>query len=183
MRAHPRSRGENVGCAIGIDPRVGSSPLTRGKPWKISETGEKTRLIPAHAGKTSSALTGQTACRAHPRSRGENLGRRSRLRGTPGSSPLTRGKPERGLHRPERGRLIPAHAGKTHTSSYRGANARAHPRSRGENLLQGSGQRFADGSSPLTRGKPSTASAVACAGRLIPAHAGKTASCTGLHAP
>ena len=29
--AHPRSRGENDGLAIDIDPAVGSSPLTRGK--------------------------------------------------------------------------------------------------------------------------------------------------------
>ena len=50
----------------------GSSPLTRGKPWKISETGENTRLIPAHAGKTLRVLESATDNAAHPRSRGEN---------------------------------------------------------------------------------------------------------------
>ena len=50
------------------------------------------RLIPAHAGKTRTALGryGQTA--AHPRSRGENEIARAEDVNANGSSPLTRGK-------------------------------------------------------------------------------------------
>ena len=70
--AHPRSRGENIKSAVGSVIDWGSSPLTRGKPPARSRKPSKTRLIPAHAGKTVS-LTALTASRtAHPRSRGEN---------------------------------------------------------------------------------------------------------------
>ena len=31
---------------------VGSSPLTRGKPWAVTPLTNAKRLIPAHAGKT-----------------------------------------------------------------------------------------------------------------------------------
>ena len=91
-RAHPRSRGENVSCAIVIIRVSGSSPLTRGKhswgPCPLSRSW----LIPAHAGKTSAHRAHSGGERAHPRSRGEN--RFSWLvSSTPlGSSPLTRGK-------------------------------------------------------------------------------------------
>ena len=91
-RAHPRSRGEN-----GLDRRkrprrIGSSPLTRGKHGLAVGHVLERRLIPAHAGKTSTM---------RPDARAE------------GSSPLTRGKlpVNCGLNRVQR--LIPAHAGKT----------------------------------------------------------------------
>ena len=91
-----------------------------------------------------------------------------------GSSPLTRGKPaRRGLEGMVR-RLIPAHAGKTRQAACRSSQHTAHPRSRGENTALVS-QRFQFGnSSPLTRGKHSVHSRLACGSRLIPAHAGKT---------
>ena len=50
----------------------------------------------------------------------------------------------------------------------------AHPRSRGENLTEEAGDDGQDGSSPLTRGKPTEAGRANQAARLIPAHAGKT---------
>ena len=92
---------------------------------------------------------------AHFRSRGENKSLVRPLLTGPGSSPLTRGKLG-GLHGlGGRGRLIPAHAGKTppprHTHS-------PDP-----------------GSSPLTQGKPVDGAGHVRLGRLIPAHAGKTA--------
>ena len=70
--AHPRSRGENqAGRRVG-KLQLGSSPLTRGKPRRHTQPTHGNRLIPAHAGKTS------TRC-----------GRWIEYRG---SSPLTRGK-------------------------------------------------------------------------------------------
>ena len=71
---------------------LGSSPLTRGKPEGHPKLPPGVRLIPAHAGKTSTM---------RPDARAE------------GSSPLTRGKlpVNCGLNRVQR--LIPAHAGKT----------------------------------------------------------------------
>ena len=50
-----------------------------------------------------------------------------------GSSPLTRGKPPVSDFAPYRVGLIPAHAGKTARPRPPTSQARAHPRSRGEN--------------------------------------------------
>ena len=173
-RAHPRSRGENFAEA-GISTSMrGSSPLTRGKQaqriWERDDLG----LIPAHAGKTSSWGSVRAACRAHPRSRGENLNLPGRPSLRSGSSPLTRGKP------PPRRKalygigLIPAHAGKTGRTCLEGTHERAHPRSRGENLWPRRGADTRSGSSPLTRGKLAGALPPPRPPGLIPAHAGKT---------
>ena len=91
-----------------------------------------------------------------------------------GSSPLTRGKPHRGV--PDRAGtgLIPAHAGKTIGARESPITRWAHPRSRGENpvFLEIPGK--GTGSSPLTRGKLSRCSRCVLLTGLIPAHAGKT---------
>ena len=52
--AHPRSRGENRCERVREDARLGSSPLTRGKLVEAIGPLLGQRLIPAHAGKTSS---------------------------------------------------------------------------------------------------------------------------------
>ena len=112
------------------------------------------RLIPAHAGKTGRYLRRRDPTTAHPRSRGENTSR-SRSRALRwGSSPLTRGKQIDVTVPAMTSRLIPAHAGKTCARIRRPTRARAHPRSRGENLFIKSGSGANSGSSPLTRGKP-----------------------------
>ena len=70
-----------------------------------------------------------------------------------GSSPLTRGKSDRGASVNERERLIPAHAGKIRPVRRPPGLRRAHPRSRGENRPPCQRGRGIRGSSPLTRGK------------------------------
>ena len=92
-RAHPRSRGENTTYSILLPPRpgsspltrencriasektqwVGSSPLTRGKLEQHPPHDLHVRLIPAHAGKTTSPPKPRFPSTAHPRSRGENI--------------------------------------------------------------------------------------------------------------
>ena len=73
--------------------KTGSSPLTRGKPNRRSQSIRN--LV------------------AHPRSRGENTDEQSARAGDAGSSPLTRGK-HGAKTSPQPGPgLIPAHAGKT----------------------------------------------------------------------
>ena len=111
-------------------------------------------LIPAHAGKTTWMFAA-----AAP---------------VVGSSPLTRGKRESGPRSLAGGRLIPAHAGKTPTGWCRRQPARAHPRSRGENLIRSLSSVCSAGSSPLTRGKHAGRNDLDARQRLIPAHAGKT---------
>ena len=92
-----------------------------------------------------------------------------------GSSPLTRGKPRPESSGTRGGRLIPAHAGKTCHRGGASRRRRAHPRSRGENTSTQNCLPFLKGSSPLTRGKPRPWRRSLRSGRLIPAHAGKTA--------
>ncbi len=131
--AHPRSRGENVIEGTG-------SPHPR-------------RLIPAHAGKISSAVTLATAL--------------------PGSSPLTRGKSTPQPPHLVLVGLIPAHAGKMMRAVPGVWIDGAHPRSRGENNVEQDWISFTRGSSPLTRGKFKIECANHVRAGLIPAHAGK----------
>ena len=95
-RAHPRSRGENRSAWYFRRRTRGSSPLTRGKPEVRIRRVERRGLIPAHAGKTSRWIASSATFAAHPRSRGENVGRVRRTGQLRGSSPLTRGKPRVG---------------------------------------------------------------------------------------
>ena len=172
--AHPRSRGENPYARLARRCGRGSSPLTRGKPRRTFPSTWTGGLIPAHAGKTSASWSRTAAGTAHPRSRGENPEIWSASILESGSSPLTRGKRRRvGVGR-RRGRLIPAHAGKTPGSARCGAQRPAHPRSRGENVPRCSLPRRRRGSSPLTRGKRLERDRRHRDERLIPAHAGKT---------
>ena len=162
-----------------MSPFSGSSPLTRGKRRGIDARPRTERLIPAHAGKTGEGRSTSWARTAHPRSRGENSCGPRPPRRPWGSSPLTRGKHDSGRTRRPGLRLIPAHAGKT-GATRTGPNPRgAHPRSRGENWLLVAVSVGVEGSSPLTRGKPSTSRGYAPPRRLIPAHAGKTPVRTG----
>ena len=173
--AHPRSRGENASLGRGTALATGSSPLTRGKRGPDHRGFRRRGLIPAHAGKTHIERLGLSRTGAHPRSRGENPREALTRSSQGGSSPLTRGKHncESSFH--YLGRLIPAHAGKTINSRGGGVCAWAHPRSRGENHTQHQGVTQNTGSSPLTRGKLKNIGSLSRDGRLIPAHAGKTA--------
>ena len=172
--AHPRSRGENGPNQPGNCFSAGSSPLTRGKRPQGTARRGRCRLIPAHAGKTTMARAIDAEPPAHPRSRGENRVIWVDSVPTAGSSPLTRGKLACGLAGRGRGRLIPAHAGKTGASQRSRRQWRAHPRSRGENGEIGGGLCAHQGSSPLTRGKLGDLHPGRSQRRLIPAHAGKT---------
>ena len=172
--AHPRSRGENVRTHARASWLRGSSPLTRGKRTLSGPPPAILRLIPAHAGKTDRAF-GRTSDRtAHPRSRGENAVMNHPAAAALGSSPLTRGKPSHPARRGPLSGLIPAHAGKTASSSSVFFVLRAHPRSRGENYPCYRTAASRGGSSPLTRGKPSGVAHLQDDNGLIPAHAGKT---------
>ena len=139
--AHPRSRGENRIVKESQNGKSGSSPLTRGKPDPHSHSGCILGLIPAHAGKTPHRSSCAIAAAAHPRSRGENRLSNTTTLGNMGSSPLTRGKHVLAGTLGNVSGLIPAHAGKTAQSSTRTRQARAHPRSRGENARSAAAHR------------------------------------------
>ena len=133
LRAHPRSRGENLQPRDCLTVHMGSSPLTRGKPQST------TFAVPS--------------IWAHPRSRGENMVTDGKVSLEDGSSPLTRGKRKRPQWRSASWGLIPAHAGKTTRPASLSQPTTAHPRSRGENGKERRKLGALQGSSPLTRGK------------------------------
>ena len=172
--AHPRSRGENTANQASAFCDPGSSPLTRGKRRSAISALLEPGLIPAHAGKTGSAGLRWNSDRAHPRSRGENSLPIRRGHPSRGSSPLTRGKLGLVGGRRVVAGLIPAHAGKTLIKTTQRSVSKAHPRSRGENLVCGASAVARAGSSPLTRGKLIAVDLDTMRERLIPAHAGKT---------
>ena len=133
-------------------------------------------IIPAHAGKTPSALGSPRPLPDHPRSRGENIWTVTQSRGCRGSSPLTRGKLAICPRIPARRGIIPAHAGKTRLPWVRSVDLEDHPRSRGENTNVRKGLNALAGSSPLTRGKLQARHRGTPRPGIIPAHAGKTLS-------
>ena len=155
----------------------GSSPLTRGKLPSRRSIASQDGLIPAHAGKTFTIESAPEITPAHPRSRGENTSIASSVPMAEGSSPLTRGKLSRTSSTVRKPGLIPAHAGKTQSSSAWSRRAWAHPRSRGENTRPASIDGWSMGSSPLTRGKLINGISSMIGSGLIPAHAGKTSPC------
>ena len=182
-RAHPHSRGENVCVTCKRCPKLGSSPLTRGKHTQPDNLPLERGLIPAHARKTECKLDRCSACRAHPRSCEENTDQSLMSTSGKGSSPLTRGKLRLGGRLDAVVGLIPAHAGKTTCCRQAKPLEWAHPRSRGENkqlLVAAASQR---GSSPLTRGKHHQEAERPNPHRLIPAHRRKTGSAGGRDRP
>ena len=94
--AHPRSRGEHSYFRSSPLAQKGSSPLTRGAPFRRCRRELSRGLIPAHAGSTWRESTSPGPARAHPRSRGEHVHHGVRQAQGPGSSPLTRGAHGRG---------------------------------------------------------------------------------------
>ena len=110
---HPRACGENLwgsGCRSG---RCGSPPRMRGKHFLPLCLNLPNRITPAHAGKTKIKNIYCISCTDHPRACGENFWRGVGVFFWSGSPPRMRGK-RHGL-RPSRprGRITPAHAGKT----------------------------------------------------------------------
>ena len=94
---HPRARGENAAHG-------GAAATRRGN-------------IPAHAGKTNIADGGDEINTEHPRARGENRATGFIDLTSRGTSPRTRGKLDKINDELFNIRNIPAHAGKTETSS------------------------------------------------------------------
>ena len=150
----------------------------RGKPPVKTFGGYTTRLIPAHAGKTSRNTSRASNARAHPRACGENQRASSSGTARGGSSPRMRGKRYVNISVCKPARLIPAHAGKTRIGEAIHSSGRAHPRACGENPRpMWIGIRVL-GSSPRMRGKREPGGRSPVDTGLIPAHAGKTKTLT-----
>ena len=91
-QAHPRVCGENARLQTFPDDFVGSSPRVRGKRHPEDAPPRADGLIPACAGKTTTALPSSVDSAAHPRVCGENILVRIPSINQRGSSPRVRGK-------------------------------------------------------------------------------------------
>ena len=152
----------------------GSSPRVRGKLLHRHRRPFERRLIPARAGKTSTAEPLAAHSSAHPRACGENPAFTAMLAMLAGSSPRVRGKHSRGGGADHFSRLIPARAGKTCGGARSRSPPGAHPRACGENDGGFVAPLVVEGSSPRVRGKRALVLDCDFEGRLIPARAGKT---------
>ena len=137
-----------------MDDTAGSSPHTRGLLDDEEKPGMAVRIIPAHAGFTRSCSGRARMIPDHPRTRGVYHASRRVIVFTHGSSPHTRGLPERVPLTLTIVRIIPAHAGFTTGTNIPLVGVRDHPRTRGvyQRLYHG----------------------CAWSHRIIPAHAGFT---------
>ncbi len=150
---HPRACGANVSGFPSRDVNAGSSPRMRGKPMLAIVRHLRVRIIPAHAGQTSSLLLSILPTSDHPRACGANTAARPSPWSTCGSSPRMRGKPIINRVDGRSRRIIPAHAGQTSPSPTLGVPCPDHPRACGANMDGSYGAQCWDGSSPRMRGK------------------------------
>ena len=153
---------------------TGSSPLARGTPGKPPQINWDIGLIPARAGNTRTRNLRKASLGAHPRSRGEHMGRSQAMIREAGSSPLARGTRTALLLGAVVIGLIPARAGNTNSIRASERQVRAHPRSRGEHRSFSSPVSPTTGSSPLARGTLKTLIIDEVSMGLIPARAGNT---------
>ena len=89
--AHPRSRGADAAVTKVEIYLWGSSPLARGGHGLRAVKNSRPGLIPARAGRTTTATLIGKGSRAHPRSRGADDVVGSSVDPGAGSSPLARG--------------------------------------------------------------------------------------------
>ena len=130
---HPRACGENHISSPFAVPCRGSPPRMRGKHHTPSPTRVKSRITPAHAGKTWRCSYCLPLKRDHPRACGENDEPEGPLEDSGGSPPRMRGKRYSQPKQPRLMGITPAHAGKTRGNTAARRPCRDHPRACGEN--------------------------------------------------
>ena len=131
-------------------------------------------IIPAYAGSTLFEDEFVEDKRDHPRIRGEHSAASPSTSKAAGSSPHTRGAQSTVNAMTSGGRIIPAYAGSTRTSSLMMDESADHPRIRGEHEGLRAGVLGFLGSSPHTRGAPSARNIAIGSTGIIPAYAGST---------
>ena len=130
---HPRACGANVTHTHNILDTVGSSPRMRGKLNAQTATSVYTRIIPAHAGQTTSLFSSRKRVTDHPRACGANGVTSGAATVLNGSSPRMRGKRKLAGAYTEKRRIIPAHAGQTMGHRTGQQQLPDHPRACGAN--------------------------------------------------
>ena len=89
---HPRACGANSERTMGTTHIIGSSPRMRGKREKHMAVRQELRIIPAHAGQTTSNCAIWKTPADHPRACGANRALILKFLSLIGSSPRMRGK-------------------------------------------------------------------------------------------
>ena len=130
---HPRACGENRTYLTKKQHAGGSPPRMRGKLIPPRKCLYKTRITPAHAGKTCAHDSAHAGVADHPRACGENSTSLVTQRLKAGSPPRMRGKPVGWGFSDLATRITPAHAGKTLQIIFTGLRLTDHPRACGEN--------------------------------------------------
>ena len=110
---HPRACGANPLYQERRCVGFGSSPRMRGKQVSAGNTAILNRIIPAHAGQTSTEVKTSCFYADHPRACGANVYELPVTVVRYGSSPRMRGKLRNNAILMARNRIIPAHAGQT----------------------------------------------------------------------
>ena len=173
---HPRACGANGVWGTFNIRGHGSSPRMRGKPTDKFLIDIPVRIIPAHAGQTSTPSSLSNHCSDHPRACGANVSSDGMLSRCTGSSPRMRGKLVSRHAVDADVRIIPAHAGQTEQKALPHIFATDHPRACGANTIAFGEFFVGSGSSPRMRGKQTGSPDLADSVRIIPAHAGQTGS-------
>ncbi len=131
---HPRVRGDNPISVGDVRDRRGSPPRARGQRSSRANFSSIWRFTPACAGTTKPPRRADLRALVHPRVRGDNAGRSTRLISYSGSPPRARGQLWIRLPEPRRGRFTPACAGTTVVAWLVISRSTVHPRVRGDNL-------------------------------------------------
>ena len=153
----------------------GDHPRTRGVYYPyLSQNSPILWIIPAHAGFTTRLAARSPELWDHPRTRGVYPSECHSDSPSYGSSPHTRGLLLVAAQSHDGVRIIPAHAGFTHSTPFCEGRAPDHPRTRGVYNVISNGKLSISGSSPHTRGLRSHGPQMTNIGRIIPAHAGFT---------
>ncbi|RYP99497.1 hypothetical protein PG22506_1224 [Bifidobacterium pseudolongum subsp. globosum] len=173
---HPRACGANTTRINPASHSSGSSPRMRGKRRLCCVASDWRRIIPAHAGQTPLYSSMSSGTSDHPRACGANSPRPLRTARCVGSSPRMRGKRTKIFDYSGNRRIIPAHAGQTQSAHTSLSTCADHPRACGANKVRFAGSIETAGSSPRMRGKQAQAHELPRSSRIIPAHAGQTAS-------
>ena len=171
---HPRIRGEHVRKCSSIRFAAGSSPHTRGAPQLRRRPPRRSGIIPAYAGSTRTPPSCSGWRPDHPRIRGEHGSACREVLGDDGSSPHTRGARMGGVGGRFLVGIIPAYAGSTARRRRRPRSPWDHPRIRGEHSALRERVTVYSGSSPHTRGAPTSTASIRPWRRIIPAYAGST---------
>ena len=92
MKDHPRACGEKSDYYKETSIRTGSPPRMRGKDWMNAENSPRSRITPAHAGKSSASSASTIQTEDHPRACGEKDAAVNQAIQLMGSPPRMRGK-------------------------------------------------------------------------------------------